>query len=110
MAIGVACLNQVHRMSERQRAVDGFNYFIERARMLSAGGVGGIQSAELELGGGVIIVDGETVQLVLDGELVRSDVFPLPLSAPEPELTSGRYIIELKRGFGGECFFEIRGA
>ncbi|MDI6884276.1 MAG: hypothetical protein QMD00_04000 [Hadesarchaea archaeon] len=109
LAIGAACLDQAQRLSGRQRAIDSFNHFVERARMLGAGGVGSIQLVELELGGGEIIVDGELVQLMLDGELVRSDVLPLPVSAPESELNSGSYLIELKRGASGGCFLEVRG-
>lgn len=109
LAIGLSCLDQAQRMSERQRAIDSFNGFIERARMLSAGGVGSVQSVELELGGGMIIVEGKTVQLVLDGNLVRSEVLSLPLSTPELQLVSGDYLIELERGLNGGCFFELRG-
>ncbi len=108
LAIGVACLDQAQRLGNRQRAIDGFNLFVERARMLSAGGVGSIQLVELELGESSIILDGKFVQLVMDGEVIRSDVLLLPISAPEPQLGSGSYLIELKRGADGRCFLELR--
>lgn len=108
LAIGIACLDQAQRLSEKQRAIDGFNLFIERTRMLSAGGVGSIQFVELKLGEGSIILDGESVQLVIGEEIVRSDVIPLPISAPESQLGSGSYLIELKRGADGRCFLELQ--
>jgi hypothetical protein len=58
LAIGFTCLDQAQRLDERQRAIDGFNLFIERARMLSAGGVGSVQLVELELGECKIVLDG----------------------------------------------------
>lgn len=108
LAIGTTCLDQARRLSERQRAIDSFNHFVERSRMLSAGGVGSVQLVELELGGGEIIVDGELVQLMLNGDLVRSDTLPLPVFSQETELGSGSYLIELKREAGGEFFLEVR--
>jgi len=107
LAIGFACLDQTQRLNERQRAIDGFNLFVERARMLSAGGVGSVQLVELELGGCKIILDGELVQLVTGEEVVRSDVLPIPVSAPVSQLSSGTYLIGLKRGADGNCFLGL---
>ena len=107
LAIGFACLDQTQRLNERQRAIDGFNFFVERARMLSAGGVGSVQLVELELGESKIVLDGELVQLVTNEELVRSDVLPIPVSAPVSQLSSDTYLIGLKRGADGKCFLEL---
>ncbi len=107
LAIGFACLDQAQRLDERQRAIDGFNLFIERTRMLSAGGVGSVQLIELELGGCQIILEGELVQLVTGGEVVRSDVLPIPVSTPTFQLGTGTYLIELKRGADGKCFLRL---
>ena len=107
LAIGFACLGQTQRLNERQRAIDGFNIFVERARMLSAGGVGSVQLVELELGGCKIILDGELVQLVTGEEVVRSDVLPIPVSAPVSRLSSGTYLVKLKRGADGNCFLGL---
>lgn len=108
LTIGAACLDQSQRLSVRQRAIDSFNHFVERAWMVSVGGVGNVQLVGLELGDGKLAVDGELVQLQIDGEVVRSDVLPLSISAPNPELSSGGYLIELKRGTDGECFLEVQ--
>jgi len=107
LAIGFACLDQTQRLNERQRAIDGFNLFIERARMLSAGGMGSVQLVELELGGYQIILEGELVQLVTGEEVVRSDVLPIQVSAPVSQLSSGTYLIGLKRGADGKCFLGL---
>lgn len=104
LAIGFACLDQTQRLNERQRAVDSFNLFVERTRMLSAGGVGSVQLIELELGGCKIILDEELVQLVTGEGVVRSDVLPIPVSTPLSQLGTGIYLIELKRGADGKCF------
>jgi hypothetical protein len=107
LAIGFACLDQTQRLNERQRAIDGFNLFIERARMLSAGGVGSVQLVELELGGCKIVLEGELIQLVMGEEVVRSDVLSIPVSTPTSQLGTGTYLIGLKRGADGRCFLEL---
>ncbi len=108
LAIGVACTNQAQRLSERQRAIDSFNFFVERARILSAGGIGSTQLVELDLAGGVIILGGDIVELVMGEETVRSDVLPLLVYSLETRVGSGSYLIELKRGADGSCFLEMR--
>ncbi|MFH1821765.1 MAG: hypothetical protein ABH852_04930, partial [Methanobacteriota archaeon] len=50
VAIGAACLERVQRMGERQRVIDSFDLFVERAEFLSAGGMGSTQLVELDLG------------------------------------------------------------
>lgn len=107
LAIGFACLDQTQRLNERQWAIDGFNIFIERARMLSAGGVGSVQLVEFELGEYKIILEGELIQLVTGEEVVRSDVLPIPVSTSASQLGTGTYLIELKRGADGKCFLGL---
>ena len=107
LAIGFACLDQAQRLNERQRAIDSFNFFVERARMLSAGGVGSVQLVEFELVGCKIILDEKLIQLVTGEEVVRSDVLPMPVSAPASQLSTGTYLIELKHGADGKCFLEL---
>ena len=108
LAIGAACLDQAQRLSGRQRAIDSFNYFVERTRMLSAGGLGSVQLVELELCGGKLTVEKELVQLVINGEIVGSNVLPLPVTTSGLELSSGSYLLELKRGADGGYHLEAR--
>lgn len=110
LAIGFACLDQARRMNERQRAIDSFNIFIERARMVSTGGAGSTRLVELELGECVIVLRGELVQLVAGGEILRSDVLPLPFYFSVPLLSSGSYRISLWRWLDGKCFLVVGAA
>lgn len=108
LALGVVCTNRVQVLSEKQRAVDSFNSFVERARISSAGGLGSMQLVELELGGGKVVVDNKLVQLVMGEEVLRSEILSLPISASESELSSGNYSIELERDGDGEYFLRMR--
>ena len=107
LAIGLTSFDRAQRLDKRQRAIDSFDLFVERALILSAGGVGSVQMVELELGEYKIVLDGKLVRLVADEELVRSDVLPIPVSAPVFQLGSGAYLIGLKRGADGKCFLEL---
>ncbi|HID60785.1 MAG TPA: hypothetical protein EYP46_02865 [Hadesarchaea archaeon] len=108
LGIGLACLDQARRLSERQQAIDAFNTFTERVRMLSASGVGSAQLVEVNTGEGVIVLDENLARLVVGDEIVRSDFLPLPVLASASQLDSGSYLIELKRGADGGCFLELR--
>lgn len=108
IAIGVACLDRAQRLSEQQRAVDSFNLFVERVRVISAGGVGVAQIMELDLGDCSIVVDGELVLLMADGAVKLSDVVPLRILSDCGELRSGSYIMELERSAGGRYIIRVR--
>jgi hypothetical protein len=105
LAIGTACLD------ERQRAIESFNIFVERARMASTGGIGSVQQVELELTGGKLVVDANLVQLIYGEEVLRSETLPLPVVQDGGgfEIGTGSYAIELLRGGEGGYFLEVRG-
>ena len=109
--IGIRCLANAQKSSELQRAIDGFNAFVERARIVCAGGEGSIQQIELDLPTGRIIVEGKFLQLVVDDEVRRSEILPLLILVDGHEardIVSGRYAIELRRNGWGEYFLELR--
>jgi len=112
LGIGIRCLANVQRLSELQQAVDGFNNFAERARIVCAGGEGNIQQIELDLPTGKIVVEGKLLQLVVRNEIRRSEVLPLPVLVDgneAQEIINGRYAIELQRNSRGEYFLELLG-
>ena len=112
LGIGIRCLTNVQGLSELQQAVDGFNAFVERARIVCAGGEGNIQQIELDLPTGKIIVEGMLLQLVVGNEVRRSEVLPLSVLVDghgTQEIVNGRYAIELQRNSRGEYFLELRG-
>ena len=106
LGLGFRCIESAQRISRHRQAIEGFNSFIERARMVSAGGLGNGQRVELDLGGGEIVIDSNLVQLWMDGELVRSEALQLPVHAKDSPLVNGVYAIELKRGIRG-YFLEV---
>jgi len=110
LAIGTACLNRVQRLGERQRAIESFNTFVERTRMVSAGGIGSVQQVELELAGSELVVDANLVQLIYGEEVLRSGILPLPVVQEGGgfEIGTGSYQIELMRGGEGGYFLEVR--
>jgi hypothetical protein len=109
LGLGLRCLGDVQRLGERQRTIESFNTFVERARMVSAGGVGNAQEVELELGGGRISIDAEVVQLSVGEEVLRVEILPLPIRADDIEgLCSGTYVIELQRDVEGRYFLGVR--
>jgi len=111
LGIGIRCLGNVQGLSELQQAVDGFNAFVERARIVCAGGEGNIQQIELDLPTGRAIVEGRLLQLVVGNEIRRSEVLPLPVLVDcheAQEILNGRYEIELQRNSRGEYFLELR--
>lgn len=112
LGIGIRCLANAQELSRLQQAVDGFNAFVERARMVCAGGEGNIQQIELDLSTGRIIIEGRLLQLVVGDEVRRSEVLPLPVLVDgheAREIVSGRYTIELQHNSRGEHFLELRG-
>jgi len=112
LGIGIRCLANAQELSRLQQAVDGFNAFVERARMVCAGGESNIQQIELDLSTGRMIVEGRLLQLVVGNEIRRSEVLPLPVLVDgheDWEIVSGRYTIELRRNSLGEYFLELRG-
>lgn len=111
LGLGVESMTRARSLGERQRAIESFNTFIERARIASAGGLGGEQWVELELVGGKLVFDANLVQLVVGEEVLRSEVLPLPivLEGEGYEIGEGSYAIELRRGAEGGYFLEIRG-
>ncbi len=110
VAIGAACLERAERMSERQRMIDSFNAFVERAQFLSAGGVGSIQAVDLDLGGGWIRVEGKCVQLLNDNSVLRGELVPLEISVEGNLLRSGSYIMRVVRDSDGSFFLAVEGA
>jgi hypothetical protein len=111
LGLGFRCLGDVQTLGGRQRAIESFDTFVERARMVSAGGVGSAQQVELELGGGKITIDAELVQLSIGEEVLRSEILPLSIRADNAEeLCSGIYVIELQRDAEDGYFLEVEGA
>jgi len=111
LAIGTACLDRVQRLGKRQRAIESFNTFVERTRMVSIGGIGSVQQVALELAGGELVFDANLVQLIYGEEVLRSRILPLPVvqDGGDFEIGTGSYAIELLRGDEGGYFLEVRG-
>ena len=107
LGLGLKCIDNAQGLDLRQRAIEGFNSFIERASVVSFGGVGNVQRIELELGGGEIVIDFKLAQLWVGEEVLRSEVLQLPVYAENARLEDGVYEIELKRGTQG-YFLEVR--
>jgi len=110
LGLGVEAMTRAQSLGERQRAIESFNTFIERARMASAGGLGSEQWVELELAGGKLVVDANLVQLVVGEEVLRSEILPLPvvLDSRDNEIGGGGYAVELRRGSEGGYFLMVR--
>jgi hypothetical protein len=85
LAVGVGCVDRLHRVRREQLAVEDFNRFVERVQWLSAGGEGGTGFLELSLDGR-IVVDGTLAKLVVGEETLRVEVLPLPVRYLEPEV------------------------
>ncbi len=109
LGLGIESMRRAQSLGERQRAIESFNTFVERARITSAGGLG--SEHWVELVGGKLVFDANLVQLVVGEEVLRSEVLPLPivLEGGDYEIGEGSYAIELRRGAEGGYFLEIRG-
>lgn len=111
LGLGVKCLTDVRSLLERERAVESFDTFVERARVACAGGRGSMQQFELELPNSRIIAGGRLLQLSVGDEIKRSEIMPLPilLDGREAwETGGGRYSIELQRSDRDEYFLKLR--
>lgn len=110
LGLGVEAMARAQSLSERQRAIESFNTFIERALVASSGGLGSQQWVELELAGGELVVDSNLVQLSVGGEVLRSEILPLPVVLEDGghEIGEGGYTIELQRGQEGGYFLGMR--
>jgi hypothetical protein len=112
LGIGIRCLGNVQNLTEVQQAVDGFNVFVERVKIVCAGGEGNVQQIELNLPVGSIVVEGELLQLVVDGEVRESELLSLPIIFNGYEtwkIASGLYEIELERNSFGDYYIDLRG-
>jgi len=111
LGLGIRSLANVRKLHERGRAVESFNAFVERARIVSIGAPGNMQWVELDLPNGKIIAQRMLLQLAFDGEVRRSEILPLRMSLDGLEtweIGSGYYSIELQRGGSGEYHLKIR--
>ncbi len=100
LGLGFRALTHAADAGARQRAIRSFDTFIERARITSLGGAGSAQPVELELPDSHMLIDGKLIQLMAGEEVLRSELLPLPALTEiglGGRLTSGRYLIELKR-------------
>jgi len=111
LGLGMEAMARAQSLGERQRAIESFNTFVERARMASAGGLGSERWVELELSGGKLVVDANLVQLIYGEEVLRSEILPLPvvLNGGDFEIDAGSYAIELRRDDKDGYFLEVRG-
>lgn len=107
VAIGVVCIDRAQQAGERQRALESFEFFAERAQLLSAGGVGGAQIVSLELGDCSIVVAGRVVQLTSGSSPLRSEILPMELVIEGGELRSGNYSIETVRTDDGHYILKV---
>lgn len=109
--IGVRCLGNVQNLTELQQAVDGFNNFVEAAKIVCAGGEGNVQQIELDLPEGSIEVEGKLLQLVIGNEVRESELLPLPViiyGYETWEIVNGCYEIELQRDSLGDYYLDLR--
>lgn len=110
LGLGARAMIQVTRINERQKAIDSFNSFVERVRMVCAGGIGSAQRVELELGDAEITIESNIVKLVSGEEVLRCELLPLPLVVEGSNIGGGDYTIELRRSPSGEYFLEVKKA
>lgn len=109
--IGVRCLGNVQNLTELQQAVDGFDDFVELARIACAGGEGNVQQIELDLPVGSIVVEGKLLQLMIGDEVRESELIPLPIIVygyETWEIVNGFYEIELQRDSWGDYYLDLR--
>jgi hypothetical protein len=112
LGIGVRCLGNVQNLTELQQAVDGFNDFVDRAKIVCAGGEGSVQRIELDLPAGSIVVEGKLLRLVVGNEVRKSELLPLPVIVYGYEtwkIVNGWYEIELQRNSLGDYYLDLRG-
>jgi hypothetical protein len=109
--IGIRCLGNVKNLTEVQQAVGGFNVFVERAKIVCAGGEGNVHQIELNLPVGSIVVEGKLLQLVVGDEVRESVLMPLPVIFHGYEtwkIANGLYEIELVRNSFGDYYLDLR--
>jgi|GEM_PF-3565886 len=109
VAIGFASVDRAQRLSESQRSFYSFEFFVERAQLLSAGGIGGFQIVDLDLGDCVITVDGNIVQLISGVSVLRSETVALELLTLGGALRSGSYMMEVVRSEDGRYALKVEG-
>jgi hypothetical protein len=101
----------VQNITDLQQAVDGFNVFVERAKIVCAGGEGSVQQIELDLPVGSIVVEGNLLQLVVGNEVRESELLPLQVIVYGYEtwkIVNGWYEIELQRNSLGDYYLALR--
>jgi hypothetical protein len=93
------------RTDDARRATQGFEALVNAARLLCSGAPGSSLSCRVDVGSGVIRVEGRKVSLVLRGNVVREATVPVPFDGGVREIGSGEYVLTLVSGWPGE---EIR--
>ncbi|MEM2875021.1 MAG: hypothetical protein QW567_03265 [Candidatus Hadarchaeales archaeon] len=95
-------LGLAERTNDRGAAVQGFRTFVNRVALLCSGGEGSSIACNLDVGDGMVEVDGRRLRLLLDGEELRSDLVPVPFEPSVRELRNGAYVLTLVRSAGEE--------
>ncbi|MCQ8898245.1 MAG: hypothetical protein NQU48_02230 [Hadesarchaea archaeon] len=98
LSLGLAGVERLKRMEERERSLQGLRFFLEEVRALSFSHRGNEREVELELGRGELLVLGEKVEAWLEGEKVGEGISPLPLFPSPLLLREGRYLLRLGEG------------
>jgi hypothetical protein len=98
LCLGLAGVERLKRMEEREKSLQELRLFLEEVRALSFSHQGSEREVELELGRGEFLVLGEKVEVWLEGEEVGEGISPLPLRPSPLLLREGRYLLRLEGG------------
>jgi|GEM_PF-2067116 len=98
LSLGLAGVERLKRMEERERSLQELRLLLEEIRSLSFSHRGSEREVELKLGRGELLVLGERVEVWLEGEKVGEGISPLPLRPSPLPLREGRYLLRLEGG------------
>jgi len=96
LSLGLAGVERLRRMEERERALQQLRLFLGEVRALSFSHRGSEREVELRLGRGELLVLGERVEVWLEGEKVGEGISTLPLLPSPFSLREGRYLLRLE--------------
>jgi hypothetical protein len=97
LAMGLNNLDRIKSIRERQRCAASFNNFIEHAKLVSLGSEGSTRTIDLDLPNGKISFQGRIAKLIVNEEVIKSEILPFPVHFDIQSIESGSYIIELAR-------------
>ncbi|MGC8937167.1 MAG: hypothetical protein ACP5KV_07405 [Candidatus Methanomethylicaceae archaeon] len=94
LAIGFKGLDKLKSVQEQQRCISSFNNLVESAKLVSLGDEGSAQTIDLDLPNGKISFKGRVIKLIINEEVIKSEILPFPANM-DAQIESGSYTIEL---------------